>query len=106
LTGKKEVVTNGGMGATYGEMKIVGYDPDKKQWLKLLAMGTPQEVDMDGDGQKNWWQYQQVHSPDTYGFTSEKRIILTCPMWPRLQETFMPTLIQKKKLFGLNLESG
>jgi len=49
--GTRELVISGGMGADYGEMKMIGYDPARKGWVKLLAMGTPLDVDLDGDGQ-------------------------------------------------------
>ncbi len=49
----KELVVAGSMGAAYGEMKIIGYDPAQKGWVKLLAMGTPNNVDLDGDGKED-----------------------------------------------------
>ncbi|KKM09433.1 hypothetical protein SY88_18970 [Clostridiales bacterium PH28_bin88] len=51
--GRQELVITGGMGATYGERKIIGYDPGEKQWLRLLTMGTPWDGDLDGDGQED-----------------------------------------------------
>ncbi|MBO8168876.1 MAG: VCBS repeat-containing protein [Thermoanaerobacteraceae bacterium] len=48
--GRNELVITGGMGAAYGERKIIGYDPAKKRWVKLLTMGTPYDADIDGDG--------------------------------------------------------
>ncbi|MEW8959455.1 MAG: VCBS repeat-containing protein [Moorella sp. (in: firmicutes)] len=54
--GARELVITGGMGAAYGEMKIIGYDAGKKRWVKLLVMGTPYGgtggVDLDGDGRE------------------------------------------------------
>lgn len=53
--GVKELVVAGGMGAAYGEMKIIGYDAGKKRWVKLLITGTPygKGVDLDGDGRED-----------------------------------------------------
>lgn len=51
--GRNELVITGGMGAAYGEMKIIGYDAGKNRWVKLLAMGTPWEGDLDGDGRED-----------------------------------------------------
>lgn len=50
---REELVITGGMGATYGERKIIGYDPGEKRWLKLLTMGTPWDGDLDGDGRED-----------------------------------------------------
>lgn len=49
--GRNELVITGGMGAAYGERKIIGYDSTNKRWVKLLTMGTPYDSDIDGDGQ-------------------------------------------------------
>lgn len=48
----KEINIVGGMGATYVELKVIGYDKESKEWVNLLTMGTPQIVDLDGDGQE------------------------------------------------------
>ncbi len=48
--GRNELVITGGMGAAYGERKIIGYDSAKKRWIILLTMGTPDDSDIDGDG--------------------------------------------------------
>ncbi|TDA70324.1 MAG: hypothetical protein D9V47_01950 [Clostridia bacterium] len=52
--GKRELVVAGGMGAAYGEVKIIGYDAEKKRWVKLLVTGTSngKGIDLDGDGQE------------------------------------------------------
>jgi|GEM_PF-756213 len=51
--GQNELVLTGGMGAAYGERKIIGYDSTDKRWVKLLTMGTPYDSDIDGDGQND-----------------------------------------------------
>lgn len=48
--GRAELVVTGGMGASYGERKIIGYDQGEKRWRILLTMGTPWDGDLDGDG--------------------------------------------------------
>ncbi|WP_429086236.1 hypothetical protein [Brassicibacter mesophilus] len=50
--GIKEIEIVGGMGSTYLEMKIIGYNENSKQWASLLVMGSPQIVDLDEDGQE------------------------------------------------------
>lgn len=52
--GRNELVITGGMGAAYGEVKIIGYDAGEKRWVQLLVTGTSngKGIDLDGDGQK------------------------------------------------------
>ncbi len=47
----KEIEINGGLGAAYVEMKIIGYDEFNKKWMNLLTMGSPQILDLDEDGE-------------------------------------------------------
>lgn len=49
--GQNELVITGGMGAAYVERKIIGYDSIDKRWVKLLTMGSPDDSDIDSDGQ-------------------------------------------------------
>ena len=51
--GRVELVITGGMGASYGERKIIGYDQGEKRWRLLLTMGTPWDGDLDGDGKED-----------------------------------------------------
>lgn len=39
------------MGATYKELKVIGYNNEKKEWFNFLTMGNPEIVDLDCDGQ-------------------------------------------------------
>lgn len=49
--GINEIEIAGQLGAAYKEMKVIGYDPKQHSWVRFLATGTPEEVDLDGDGQ-------------------------------------------------------
>lgn len=48
--GKKEIQIIGDMGATYSQMILIRYDENQGQWQNLLTMGSPEIVDLDGDG--------------------------------------------------------
>ncbi|KKM11118.1 hypothetical protein SY88_10325 [Clostridiales bacterium PH28_bin88] len=48
--GTNELIITGSMGAAYIERNIVSFIPAEKRWVKLLTMGTPWEIDLDGDG--------------------------------------------------------
>ena len=50
--GMKEIEIDGGMGATYLEVKIIRYNQINKEWENLLTMGSPQIADLDKDGQE------------------------------------------------------
>ncbi|MGD9569379.1 MAG: hypothetical protein AB7V48_13890 [Sedimentibacter sp.] len=49
--GIKEIEIEGGMGATYLELKIISFNEINNEWENLLTMGSPNIVDLDGDGQ-------------------------------------------------------
>lgn len=48
--GKNEIEIVGELGATYIEMKLIGYNEETKELVNLLTMGTPEYIDLDHDG--------------------------------------------------------
>lgn len=50
--GIKEIEIEGTMGSTYVQMKIIAFNENNKDWENLLTMGSPNIVDLDGDGQE------------------------------------------------------
>lgn len=50
--GIKEIEIEGGMGASYSELKIISYNEFNHRWENILTMGTPTIADLDMDGKE------------------------------------------------------
>ncbi len=49
---QQELQIIGDMGATYKEMSIIKYDENKNKWYNLVKAGSPEFLDLDGDGKE------------------------------------------------------
>ncbi len=48
--GKSEIEIVGGVGATYIQLQLIGYNAETNEFVNLLTMGSPEYVDLDRDG--------------------------------------------------------
>lgn len=48
--GKKEIEIVGGVGTTYIQLQLIGYNEETNDFIRLLTMGSPEYADLDQDG--------------------------------------------------------